>query len=76
MFFEKRLVFYGHLTFFDRTKEGLSKESIASLSTTFFGGLMLGRALSGLVSEKLGDKINKNWLNYRNYRNYLCWNTY
>ena len=56
MFFEKRLVFYGHLTFFDRTKEGLSKESIASLSTTIFGGLMLGRVLSGLVSEKLGDK--------------------
>ena len=43
-------------SFFDRTKEGLSKESIASLSTTIFGGLMLGRVLSGLVSEKLGDK--------------------
>ena len=56
MFFEKRLAFYGHLSFFDRTKEGLSEESIASLSTTIFGGLMLGRVLSGLVSEKLGDK--------------------
>ena len=43
-------------SFFDGTKEGLSKESIASLSTTIFGGLMLGRVLSGLVSEKLGDK--------------------
>ena len=43
-------------SFFDRTKEGLSKEAIASLSTTIFGGLMLGRVLSGLVSEKLGDK--------------------
>ena len=43
-------------SFFDRTKDGLSKESIASLSTTIFGGLMLGRVLSGLVSEKLGDK--------------------
>ena len=43
-------------SFFDRTKDGLSKESIASLSTTIFGGLMLGRVLSGLVSEKFGDK--------------------
>ena len=43
-------------SFFNGTKEGLSKESIASLSTTIFGGLMLGRVLSGLVSEKLGDK--------------------
>ena len=43
-------------SFFDGTKEGLSDEAIASLSTTIFGGLMLGRVLSGLVSEKLGDK--------------------
>ena len=43
-------------SFFDSTKEGLSKEAIASLSTTIFGGLMLGRVLSGLVSERLGDK--------------------
>ena len=43
-------------SFFDKTKDGLTKESIASLSTTIFGGLMLGRVLSGLVSEKLGDK--------------------
>ena len=43
-------------SFFDGTKEGLSKEAIASLSTTIFGGLMLGRFLAGLVSERLGDK--------------------
>ena len=43
-------------SFFEGTKDGLSKESIASLSTTIFGGLMLGRVISGLVSEKLGDK--------------------
>ena len=43
-------------SFFDGTKEGLSKDAVASLSTTIFGGLMLGRVLSGLVSEKLGDK--------------------
>ena len=43
-------------SFFDGTKEGLSKDAVASLSTTIFGGLMLGRVLSGIVSEKLGDK--------------------
>ena len=43
-------------SFFEGTKDGLLKESIASLSTTIFGGLMLGRVISGLVSEKLGDK--------------------
>lgn len=43
-------------SFFSGTKKGLSDEAIASLSTTIFGGLMLGRVLSGLVSEKLGDK--------------------
>ena len=43
-------------SFFDGTKEGLSDEAIAALSTTVFGGLMLGRVFSGLVSEKLGDK--------------------
>ena len=43
-------------SFFEGTKDGLSKESIASLSTTIFGGLMLGRVISGIVSEKLGDK--------------------
>ena len=43
-------------SFFYGTKEGLSKEAISSLSTTIFGGLMLGRAISGFISEKLGDK--------------------
>ena len=43
-------------SFFNETKDGLSKESVASLSTTIYGGLMLGRALSGIFSEKLGDK--------------------
>ena len=43
-------------SFFDGTKEGLSKEAIASLSTTIFGGLMFGRLISGFISEKLGDK--------------------
>ena len=43
-------------SFFAGTKEGLSDEAIASLSTTIFGGLMLGRVISGLFSEKLGDK--------------------
>ena len=43
-------------SFFNETKDGLSKESVATLSTTIYGGLMLGRVLSGLFSEKLGDK--------------------
>lgn len=43
-------------SFFDKTKEGLSKEAVASLSSTVFGGLMLGRVISGIVSERLGDK--------------------
>ena len=61
------LAFYGYCSgegtcflwtssFFKDTKDGLSEEAIASLSTTVFGGLMFGRLLSGLVSEKLGDK--------------------
>ena len=43
-------------SFFDGTKEGLSKEAISSLSTTIFGGLMFGRFISGFISEKLGEK--------------------
>ena len=43
-------------SFFFGTKEGLSEEAIASLSTTVFGGLMFGRLISGLISEKLKDK--------------------
>ena len=43
-------------SFFDGTKEGLTKEAISSLSTTIFGGLMLGRLISGFISERLGDK--------------------
>ena len=43
-------------SFFDGTKEGLSKEAVSALSTTIFGGLMLGRVISGFISERLGDK--------------------
>jgi fucose permease len=43
-------------SFFEGTKDGLSKESIASLSTTTFGGLMLGSIISGIFSENLGEK--------------------
>lgn len=44
-------------SYFDGTKEGLSDELIASLGSLIFGGLMLGRLISGFVSNKLGDRI-------------------
>ncbi|MBR4630208.1 MAG: MFS transporter [Treponema sp.] len=43
-------------SYFAGTKEGLSKELVASFASLIFGGLMAGRIISGLVSNKLGDK--------------------
>ena len=43
-------------SFFAGTKEGLSDERIASFGSLIFGGLMLGRLISGFVSDKLGDR--------------------
>ena len=43
-------------TFFDTTKEGLTKDIVASLGSLVFLGLMLGRLVSGIVSSKLNDK--------------------
>lgn len=43
-------------SFFAETKEGLSDEMIAAFGSLIFGGLMLGRLLAGLVSNKTGDK--------------------
>ena len=37
-------------------KEGLSDGLIASFGSLIFGGLMLGRLISGVVSNKLGDR--------------------
>ena len=44
-------------SFFAGTKEGLSEDLIASFGSLIFGGLMLGRLISGFVSNKLGDKL-------------------
>ena len=41
---------------FRKNQGWFTKESIASLSMTIFGWLILGRVIPGLVSQKLGDK--------------------
>ena len=43
-------------SYFAGTKEGLSDSLIASFGSLVFIGLMLGRLISGFVSNKLGDK--------------------
>ena len=43
-------------SYFAGTKEGLSDGLIASFGSLIFGGLMLGRLISGFVSKKLNDK--------------------
>ena len=44
-------------SYFAGVKEGLSDGLIASFGSLIFGGLMLGRLISGFVSNKLGDKL-------------------
>ena len=44
-------------SYFVGTKEGLSSGLIASFGSLIFGGLMLGRLISGFVSNKLGDRL-------------------
>lgn len=44
-------------SYFAGTKTGLSDERIASFGALIFGGLMLGRLISGFVSNKLGDRL-------------------
>lgn len=44
-------------SWFAGTKAGLSDETIASFGSLIFGGLMLGRLISGFVSNKLGDRL-------------------
>lgn len=44
-------------SYFEGTKEGISEELIASFGSLIFGGLMLGRIIAGLVSNKLGDRF-------------------
>ena len=43
-------------SYFAGTKEGLSAGLIASFGSLIFGGLMLGRLISGFVSNTLGDR--------------------
>ena len=44
-------------SYFAGTKEGLSDGLIASFGSLIFGGLMLGRLISGFISNKLGDRL-------------------
>lgn len=42
-------------SYFAGAKEGLSAETVAAFGSLIFGGLMLGRLISGFISNKLGD---------------------
>ena len=44
-------------SYFAGTKEGLTDGMIASFGSLIFGGLMLGRLISGFVSDRLGDRL-------------------
>ena len=44
-------------SYFAGTKPGLSDDVIASFGSLIFGGLMLGRLISGFISDKLGDRL-------------------
>lgn len=44
-------------SYFAGVKEGLSDGLIASFGSLIFGGLMLGRLISGFVSNKFGDRL-------------------
>ena len=43
-------------SYFAGTRAGLSDETIASFGSLIFAGLMLGRLISGFISNRLGDK--------------------
>lgn len=44
-------------SYFAGTKEGMSDELVASFGSLIFAGLMIGRLISGFVSNKLGDRL-------------------
>lgn len=44
-------------SYFKGTKTGLSDATIASFGSLIFGGLMLGRLISGFCSNRLGDRM-------------------
>lgn len=43
-------------SYFAGVYEGISPETVAAFGSLVFGGLMLGRLIAGIVSEKLGDR--------------------
>ena len=44
-------------SYFAGTKSGISEEVIASFGSLIFAGLMIGRIISGIVSNKAGDRL-------------------
>lgn len=44
-------------SYFAGTREGMSQELVASFGSLIFGGLMLGRLISGFISNRLGDRL-------------------
>jgi len=44
-------------SYFAGTKQGMSGELVAAFGSLIFGGLMLGRLISGFVSNRLGDRL-------------------
>ena len=44
-------------SYFAGTRPGLSDETVAAFGSLIFGGLMLGRLISGLISNRLGDRL-------------------
>ena len=43
-------------SYFAATKTGLTDEKIAAFGSLVFGGLMLGRLISGFISNRMGDR--------------------
>lgn len=43
-------------SYFAGTRAGLSDQTVASFGSLIFGGLMLGRLISGFTSNRLGDR--------------------
>ena len=44
-------------SYFAGTRAGLRAETVAAFGSLIFGGLMLGRLISGFISNRLGDRL-------------------